>query len=122
MRFKRNEAFRYQFGQPLLGTFRIAYIDGKEMDSEKGAVEIYDISPKGMKIRTVFDIPPRPRDVCIQVTFILNDVEFNLLGIIVWQKRDFRGYFYGLQLHLSHEQEEIMIRELKRYVTLRQSD
>ncbi|WP_232223947.1 PilZ domain-containing protein [Anoxybacteroides tepidamans] len=86
MRFKRQEAFRYQFGQPLSCTFRIVRIGDQETESEKGTSEIYDISPRGMRIRTSLDIPPHPKDVHAQIVFTLNDVEFTFLGTFVCKK------------------------------------
>jgi hypothetical protein len=118
MRFKRQEAFRYQFGQPLPCTFRIVRIGDKEIDSEKGTAEIHDISPRGMKIETAYNIPPHPKVIQTEFTFILNDVELSFLGTFVWQKKFANDYYYGVQLSLSHEQEEILIREIKRYAVL----
>ncbi|MCZ0755146.1 PilZ domain-containing protein [Anoxybacillus sp. J5B_2022] len=121
MRFKRQEAFRYQFGQPLPCTFRIVRIDNREIESDKGAAEIHDISPRGMRMKTSLDIPPRPREIHIEVTFMLNDVEFSFIGTLVWQRKTANDYYYGLQLLLSFQQEEILIREIKRYAVLHNS-
>ncbi len=118
MRFKRQEAFRYQFGQPIPCVFRIVRIDDKEIESEKGTAEIHDISPRGMKIETTYNIPPHPKVIQTEITFMLNEVEFNFLGTFVWQKKFANHYYYGLQLLLSREQEEILISEIKRYAFL----
>lgn len=121
MRFKRQEAFRYQFGQPLACTFRIVRIGDEDTESDKGTAEIYDISPRGMRIRTSLDIPPHPKDVHVQIVFTLNDAEFAVLGTFVWQKRFANVYDYGLKLDISYEQEEMLIREIKRYALLHAS-
>jgi hypothetical protein len=116
MRFKRQEAFRYQFGQPLSCTFRIVRSDGKQ-EKEENAY-IHDISPHGMKLEMPLRIPLQNNDQKIEVTFTLNDVTFRFLGKIVWEKPFARTYYYGVRLLVSDEQEEMLISEIKRHAAL----
>ena len=59
MLYKRNEYFRYTFGEPCDATFRlIKNANGtSEMEmSKKGNCKIMDISPNGLRIYTQFQI------------------------------------------------------------------
>ncbi|HZG61791.1 MAG TPA: PilZ domain-containing protein [Anoxybacillus sp.] len=115
MRFKRQEAFRYEFGQPLPCTFRIAQIGEKKVEGDKGKAEIYDISPKGMKIATSLNIPLDKTSIIIEITFTLSELELTFLGRLVWQKKFANDYFYGVNLILSQDEGQRLIDELKKY-------
>jgi hypothetical protein len=115
VRFKRQEAFRYEFGQPLPCTFRIAQIGEKKVESDKGKAEIYDISPKGMKIATSLNIPLDKTSIIIEITFTLSELELTFLGRLVWQKKFANDYFYGVNLILSQDEGQRLIDELKKY-------
>jgi hypothetical protein len=115
VRFKRQEAFRYEFGQPLPCTFRIVQVGEKKVESDKGKAEIHDISPKGMKIATPLNIPLDKTAIIIDITFILNEIELTCLGKLVWQRKMANDYFYGVNLILSHAEEQRLISELKKY-------
>jgi hypothetical protein len=117
MRFRRQEAFRYQFGQPLSCTFCIVHPDGKQ--EKAGNAHIHDISPHGMKLEIPMHIPVQNDDQKIEVTFTLNDVTFRFYGRIVWGKPFARTYYYGVRLLISDEQEEMLVREIKRHAALR---
>ncbi|MBA2875819.1 PilZ domain-containing protein [Thermaerobacillus caldiproteolyticus] len=119
MRFRRQEAFRYEFGQPLPCTFRLVRIDGRSVESEEGRAHIHDISPRGMKIETWLHIQPEQQEIEIQVTFALNDIVFRFLGMLVWQKPLASHYYYGVRLMLSDVQEEMLVREIKQHAALR---
>jgi hypothetical protein len=118
MRFKRQEAFRYEFGQPIPCSFRIVRIGEKEVESDKGKAEIYDISPKGMKIGTSLNIPLEKKVIILEVSFTLNKTELIFHGRLVWQRRFANDYFYGVNLILSLSEETKLINELKQYVAL----
>jgi hypothetical protein len=115
VRFKRQEAFRYEFGQPLSCTFRIAQVGEKKVESDKGKAEIHDISPKGMKIATQLNIPFDKKSIIIEITFTLSEFELTFLGKLVWQRKFANDYFYGVHLILSQEEERRLIDELKKY-------
>ncbi|RAK18863.1 PilZ domain-containing protein [Anoxybacillus vitaminiphilus] len=115
MRFKRQEAFRYEFGQPLPCTFRIVQVGEKKVETDKGKAEIHDISPKGMKIGTPLNIPLDKKIIIIEITFTLSELELTVLGKLVWQRKFANDYFYGVNLILSHKEERQLIDELKKY-------
>jgi hypothetical protein len=115
VRFKRQEAFRYEFGQPLPCTFRIVQIGEKKVESDKGKAEIHDISPKGMKIATPLNIPLDKKSIIIEITFTLSVLELTFLGKLVWQRKFANDYFYGVHLILSQDEGQRLIDELKKY-------
>ncbi|SFA47351.1 PilZ domain-containing protein [Parageobacillus thermantarcticus] len=117
MRFRRQEAFRYQFGQPLPCTFRLVHDHEKYIEIEEKSAHIHDISPHGMKLETPTRIPYEHHQE-IEVTFTLNDVTFRFLGKIVWERPFARTYYYGVRLLISNEQEEKLISEIKRHAAL----
>ncbi|AEH47992.1 PilZ domain-containing protein [Parageobacillus thermoglucosidasius] len=117
MKFKRQEAFRYQFGQPLPCTFRLVHDDEKYIEIEEKNAHIHDISPRGMKLETPARIPCE-RGQEIEIIFTLNDVEFCFLGKIVWERPFARMHYYGVRLLISNEQGEKLISEIKRHAAL----
>lgn len=117
MRFRRQEAFRYQFGQPLPCIFRLVHNDEKYIEIEEKSAHIHDISPHGMKLETLSRIPCEHNKE-IEVTFMLNDVPFRFSGKVVWERPFVRTYYYGVRLLISNEQEEKLISEIKRHAAL----
>ncbi|WP_456272621.1 PilZ domain-containing protein [Bacillus sp. AK031] len=114
MRYKRNETFRYEFGKPLSGHFKILRINGQDVESKLGKADIFDLSPEGLKVETDLDLH-KDNEVDIEVTFTII-TEQKLTGEVVWQKRNYSGkYQYGIHLYNDAENKDKLINELKEY-------
>ena len=113
MKFKRNEAFRYDFGVPLPATFHISKINNKQIDSSNGEAKIHDISPGGLKMEASLNLPAK-QQVELTINVHVEDVELTLVGVIMWQKHQFNKYFYGIEL-ITEDYEDSIIDALKKY-------
>ncbi|WP_017434060.1 PilZ domain-containing protein [Saccharococcus caldoxylosilyticus] len=117
MRFKRQEPFRYQFGQPLACSLRVAGIGGQQKEEEYIAY-IHNLSPHGMKLETLQRIPYEHGKTTVEIAFSINNAPLRFFGKIVWEKPFGRTYYYGMRLLVSAEGEEMLIREIKRHAAL----
>jgi hypothetical protein len=114
VRYKRNETFRYEFGKPLTGHFKILRINGQPVESKLGKADIFDLSPEGLKVETELDLHEN-KAVDIEVAFTIM-TEQKLTGEVVWQKRAYNGkYQYGIHLYNDAESKDKLINELKEY-------
>ncbi len=88
MRFKRQEPFRYQFGQPIPCTFRITRIGEREVETDKGAAEIHDISPRGIRMETKLNLPidSAKGEMEVELQFTIVDQPMNVRGVVIWKK------------------------------------
>lgn len=115
MIFKRNEGFRFAFGEPLYANFGIL-IDGKPQNLEKTQYpcEIQDISPRGMKMFSNIEIgEDTTKLVQLEVTFILDVTKIRAVGEIVWSKKVMHGFHYGLIFDNQPVVEQLIVSELK---------
>lgn len=114
MQFKRNESFRYTFGQPLPALFSIIRFNGREINSSPGEAEIIDISPEGIRLSSELSIPDiSSNEVVLSIEFILNENEFIVDGKIVWQKKWNTSTIYGINLIVEEPQKNEIIEQLK---------
>lgn len=111
----RKEGFRYEFGSPLPCSFDVIAIDGVPTEGSSGDAQLINISPHGMKIRFALDIPLAEKRIDVKITFQLLHEHFTVLGKLVWQKRDYPHYTYGVYLEVDETMERNIIEELKRY-------
>lgn len=115
MIFKRQEGFRFVFGEPIQARFGIL-IDGKPQNIEKTqyACEIQDVSPRGMKVFTNIEIGEDINKlVQLEITFVLDVTKIRAVGEIVWTKKVIDGFQYGLVFDNQPVIEELIISELK---------
>lgn len=117
MLYKRDEAFRFTFGTPIEGTFKIARIDGKIATSSEGPALIIDLSPNGLKFSSPLNIPIEEKQFLFEVYFNINDYKtLVLLAEPKWKKRISPSLFtYGLIGLDSEETKKEIITELKEY-------
>ncbi|HEX5565208.1 MAG TPA: PilZ domain-containing protein [Sporosarcina sp.] len=119
MFYKRSEYFRYTFGEPLQGEFRLLLSNGEERKSKPGECLLIDISPGGSKIYCEFDIPMDQKGVRMSLTFTLHEDPIETNGQIVWKKPSKSAYLYGVDFDPNDETEELIVNELK---LMRRSD
>lgn len=115
MIFKRNEGFRFAFGEPLKASF-VILLNGKPLSIERPRVacEVLDISPRGMKIVTDIDLNDyRGFLVQLELHFLLDMVQMKALGEVVWAKKLGSKYQYGIYFNKQSALEDLIIDELK---------
>ncbi|MEN2768415.1 PilZ domain-containing protein [Ornithinibacillus xuwenensis] len=114
MRYRRDEAFRFEFGEPLPIVFTIEEMNGSHVETSDGKASLLDISLRGMKICTSLSIPiDRQSNVKVSIQFQLNHNNYTIQGIIVWKKQRFTEYFYGIQFTTSSETQDALLDDLK---------
>lgn len=117
MYYKRNEPFRYTFGEPVKAFIEIINPTEEEeaMTNEGWDVYLLDLSPNGMKIVTSKDIK-LTEDSKVQITFKLNETRFEANGRISWKKtQGLHQFEYGIALNNTDEMKTLLISELKAY-------
>ena len=115
MVFKRQEGFRFEFSTPIEANF-IVLANGKVHDSSVGkqTCKVLDISPRGMKIITSFNLNNYTGDkVQLEVYFYLDEIEIKALADVVWVKPFGANFQYGLIFDKQPIVEELIIEELK---------
>lgn len=115
---KRKEHFRFSFGTPLPTLLRIIKVSGqlenKPILSSFGNAEILDISPGGIKLQSVFEIPI-DKPAYLELSFTLNEAALTLIGQIVWRQQQAKYYHYGITLLATTDEKQYIINELKIY-------
>ena len=115
MIFKRQEGFRYAFGEPLEAEV-VILIEGKPLDAERTQIpcKVLDISPRGLKMVIDEDFNEYKNKVLqLEVSFTLDTTEIKGIGEIVWSKKIGSGYHYGIILFNQANVEDLIINELK---------
>lgn len=116
MRYKREETFRYEFGRPIVGVFKIMNVNGENLISSPGNTKIHDISPGGLRISTELDLPIDKNKITVEVEFDLISSN-KVSGEIVWKKKSYNGeFFYGIELLITRDDKDHLINELKSFV------
>jgi len=113
-RFKRKEAFRYEFITPLDTSFYISRFRGKDRQSSRGKGVILNISPSGLRLDTNLDIPNHDE---IELTFELEIANHIIhpVGSIAWKNKSDRCFIYGIQF-ISNDYEQDIIKALKSFL------
>ena len=113
MFFKRTEGFRYKFEEPLQTTFK--FVDnGKTVDSEVAIGEIFDISPRGIKMYTTVDLHAG-KPICpqLEIRFIVDTQTIVAYGEVMWSKPYMKGKQYGIFFNNQAPLEDLIVEELK---------
>ncbi|SHF86883.1 PilZ domain-containing protein [Ornithinibacillus halophilus] len=113
MKYKRNEAFRFEFGEPVPVIFSIRAINGKEVESSDGEAEMLDLSLNGMKIATSLEIPVDRNQVQVTTAFKIVNREYKINGELVWIDKVFDKYHYGVHFNLNESTQENLLDDLK---------
>ncbi|MEB3751606.1 PilZ domain-containing protein [Geobacillus sp. FSL W8-0032] len=108
MRFRRQEPFRYQFGQPLPAELTAA--DGRY------EVLVHDISPHGLKVEADRPLPFSGGGSWVDVSLVLGGAALRVRGQLVWEKPFARIHYYGVRLDVTKQEEEGLIEAIKRHV------
>ena len=115
MQFKRNEGFRFVFGEPLEAHY-VILLDGKpeSIEQPRVACQIIDISPRGMKIMTETDLNQyHGQNVQFEIYFLLDKVEIKAMSEIIWTKKHGQKFQYGVCFLGQSNLDELIVSELK---------
>lgn len=113
--YKRQEAFRFQFQQPIHGTFKIVSINGKQGDAKSAIAYIVDISPNGIKFRSPINLPIDQNDFLLEISFLLAERFINVLGKPKWKKTEGKMWVYGFTGLDDKETKKEIVNVLKIY-------
>jgi hypothetical protein len=114
MRYRRGEAFRFEFGESLPIRFTIDELNGNAVKTSEGSANMLDLSLKGMKIVSPLSIPYKQGEkVKITIHFQLNHNFYSIQGNIVWKKQRFSDYFYGIHSIVNPSIQERILEDLK---------
>ncbi|HZG70722.1 MAG TPA: PilZ domain-containing protein [Chondromyces sp.] len=115
MYYKRQEAFRYSFDNPIYCTGQTFLSNGDHLminDIFEGSIQ--NLSPNGLKFTTDANIDP-VKVIQIRLIFILNQTEINIDGKIVWKKVFGSKFEYGFNGNGDDDTKKRIIEELKKY-------
>lgn len=113
MVYRRNEGFRYAFGDEIKvkGTVKseIGALHGQPWEGT-----ILDISPQGMKVQTDLHLTSTERQqVQLELNFCLNKDTIKGYSEIRWARNLGNQHQYGLYLHNQPAVEGLIVEELK---------
>lgn len=120
MRYKRNEAFRYQLNDSLDAVFTLK-VDEDTLSS-KGHALIYNISPNGLRFRTEYDLPVDDTRILLQLQFTLNGSEICMPGKITWKKKLASQFEYGYEGTGDNEAKQKIINGVKELSRIENKD
>ena len=116
MYYKRNEPFRYTFGQPVQALIETMEKEEEDVLTSNRQWEalLLDISPNGMKVSSSTNIN-LSEDPQVRITFKLNETQFEINGAISWKKARGHNFEYGIVENNSEMIRDSLISELKTY-------
>lgn len=118
MHYKRKEPFRYQFLEPLDGSFILMLNhddDKRVLRTERGELKVIDISPRGIRFMSSLNIPVDKKDFLVEASFKLNDDAIIMLGKVAWKEKIKESYFYGIEGFPDPEREQVITDAVKSY-------
>ncbi|GGA77080.1 PilZ domain-containing protein [Ornithinibacillus halotolerans] len=114
MRYKRDEAFRFEFDEPIPITFTIDKINGIPVNTSEGAGKMLDLSLGGMKIATTLSLPVnKENEIGISIHFTIVQQLYSVQGKLVWKKVRDSENLYGIQFLANSSVQKAILRDLK---------
>lgn len=115
---QRKEHFRFSFIEPIEAVFRIIRIsdqvENSPFKSSAGKIEIVNISPGGLKIRTVYDIPIN-KPIFLEFNFTIHKYVFTLVGKVAWREKADGLFYYGIKLTITPDLKRKITDEVKSF-------
>ncbi|MDT8861698.1 PilZ domain-containing protein [Alkalihalobacillus sp. MEB130] len=117
MPYRRKEAFRYAFKQPIIGKFKLIKLANKEVSSSEGQLKILDISRGGLRGNSTLSLPdPKLAHTSMEIDFKLNSNNVILIGTIVWKKTLAHSFEYGIEFTSNEQERTYLLDEIKKFV------
>ena len=102
----RRKYFRIELKIPLPADMTIAMFNGEKVNMGSTKVEILDIGPGGLKVKTDMKFPIR-KDLILEFKMTILNEQIILPGIVVWKKEldsESEYNMYGIQFNLNDKQ------------------
>lgn len=116
MIYRRNEAFRFSFGNPIEASLKILRNKNDTRTTGGGQVMILDLSANGMKIMSPLDFPIEDQTFLMEISFILNKKNIVMIAQPKWKRLVTQSsFYYGLVGIDNEETRKEIIEELKEY-------
>jgi hypothetical protein len=115
MRYKREEAFRFQFRTPLEAEVKIIHMNGKKQETPSFPAAIMDISPNGTKFKSPMDISVDENQYLMEISFNLDAKSIRMLGEPIWKKSVGSQSIYGFNGLEDEQTRSEIIHTLKEY-------
>lgn len=113
VRYKRNEAWRYEFMTPHDATFYISGLKERDHQSSSGKGVMLNISPGGLRLKTLLSLPDKEG---MRLTFAIDIAGQTITpeGHIIWKKSDGKHFIYGVDF-VTDEFEQQIIKAVKAF-------
>ncbi|MBP1930213.1 PilZ domain-containing protein [Ammoniphilus resinae] len=112
--FRRQDGFRLVFQKSISASFKILHLQGREVESKEGTIEILDMSLTGAKVTTSLQIPVNK--TIIQLECTIHHQKLRIAGELKWVRESYKGYIYGMAFDPKSYSERTLHTELKNYV------
>ncbi|WP_158541002.1 PilZ domain-containing protein [Sporosarcina sp. BI001-red] len=113
MHYKRDEAFRYSFNEPVPAEFSIYLKNSDRPGTGTGDSKLLDISPGGTRMETFFDIPVNRDEVALRLRFNIFQRPIETDGVMVWKERVGTGWMYGIDFDENASVAKAIVDDLK---------
>ncbi|MBM7647317.1 hypothetical protein JOC78_000238 [Bacillus ectoiniformans] len=115
MYYKRHEAFRYAFQEPVEASLEIYQkADQSLVCIDSSTADILDLSPNGLKMVSDLDID-RAEDPLVRIRFLLSEATIEINGHINWKKKMGSKFEYGFSGNDDDQTKQLIVNELKMY-------
>ncbi|BCB05720.1 PilZ domain-containing protein [Bacillus sp. KH172YL63] len=115
MLYKREEAYRYTFPQPVPCRFSIISVGQLRARTSKGKGELIDISPNGCRFSADFSIPVEKK-VLVQLEMRIHEALLVVNGVLVWSRSNGITRFYGVEFVKNDQLKTLITEEVKQVV------
>ena len=113
MHYKRDEAFRFLFEEPVAAEFSIYLKNSDLPGTGTGDSKLLDISPGGTRMRASFDIPVNREEVALRLRFIVFQTPIETDGVIVWKEATEDAWTYGIDFDEDETVAQNIVTDLK---------
>ncbi|WP_019153003.1 hypothetical protein [Robertmurraya massiliosenegalensis] len=116
MLYRRDESFRFTFGNPIEATFKILKVNQISGGSKEGRALLMDLSPNGLRISSPLDLPINEKNLLLEISFVLNKQIISIIAEPKWKKRtSAQSFSYRLVGLDDEETMKIIVSELKAF-------
>ena len=113
MHYKRDEAFRFPFEEPVAAEFSIYLTNSDLPGTGTGDSKLLDLSPGGARMLASYDIPVNREEVAVRIRFNLFQDPIETEGVIVWKEATGDDWMYGIDFHEDALIAENIVTDLK---------
>ncbi|MFO1445704.1 hypothetical protein KDN24_21400 [Bacillus sp. Bva_UNVM-123] len=115
MRYKREEAFRFQFQKPIQGMIKVLKENGANVDTPETPIDIMDISPNGLRFKSSLNLAIHEKSYLLEISLEIDNRNLHILGQPIWKKTMGVDFFYGFEGMDNKGTKQEIIETLKDY-------